>query len=106
MPGKSYLFYKFFQPFYLKPHPRDGRLSINSPLLGILTFTTVKRNKMKYNYQLYLDQTHEPASIFGFTGHFSGHWNSSQDFFFSENFPCVGLEAAGPVQALTSWDAS
>lgn len=27
-------------------------------------------------------------------------------FFFSENFPCVGLEAAGPVQALTSWDAS
>lgn len=83
MPGKSYLFYKFFQPFYLQPHPRDSRLSINSPLLGALIFTTVKRNKMKYTYQLYLDQTYEPASSFGFTGHFSGHWDSSQDFFFS-----------------------
>lgn len=91
MPGKSYLFYKFSQPFYLKPHPRDGRLSINSPLLGALIFTTVKRNKMKYTYQLYLDQTHEPASIFGFTGHFSGHWASSHDFFFLKFFLVWGL---------------
>lgn len=97
MPGKSYLFYKFFQPFYLKPHPRDGRLSINSPLLGALTFTTVKRNKMKYTYQLLFEPNSRASkhfwihrTLFWTLGFLPGFF-----FFFLKIFIVWGLRLLG-----------